>query len=162
LNSTPSSTPVSTTEPKLTIQTEDVPDKAATSVSMVQSTDYLSTTTTVAEAHKTTETESHSSKVNSFIYFFTMVIRFMQVINGIRFFSFIHGVFSLEMTMLFTLKAGDTTQSTTESNVSIIAKTVEMCINIPKHTIKRKADTSDVQLKSAKIPASSKQTENLF
>jgi hypothetical protein len=44
LNSTPSSTPVSTTEPKLTIQTEDVPDKAATSVSVVQSTDYLSTT----------------------------------------------------------------------------------------------------------------------
>ena len=124
LNSTPSSTPVSTTEPKLTIQTEDVPDKAATSVSVVQSTDYLSTTTTVAEAHKTTETESHSSKVNN------------------------------------TESQSDPTQSTTESNVSIIAKTVEMCINIPKHTIKRKADTSDVQLKSAKIPASSKQTEN--
>ena len=96
LNSTPSSTPVSTTEPKLTIQTEDVPDKAATSVSVVQSTDYLSTTTTVAEAHKTTETESHSSKVNN------------------------------------TESQSDPTQSTTESNVSIIAKTVEMLINIPK------------------------------
>jgi hypothetical protein len=46
---TPSSTPVSTTEPELTIQTKDVPDKAATSVSVVQSTDSLSTTTTVAE-----------------------------------------------------------------------------------------------------------------
>lgn len=35
-----------------------------------------------------------------------------------------------------------------------------MCINTPKHTIKRKADTSDVQLKSAKLTVSSKQTEN--
>ena len=129
-NSTPSSV-VSTAEPKLTTQTEDVTDKAATSVSVVQFTDSLSTTTTVAEVHKSAETESNSSKVNN------------------------------------TESQSDPTQSTidhpsvsTESNVSVIAKTVEMCINTPKHTIKRKADTSDVQLKSAKLTVSSKQTEN--
>ena len=122
MNYTPSSTPVSTTEPELTTQTKDVPDKAATSVSVVQSTDSLSTTTTVAEAHKSTETESHPSKVNN------------------------------------TESQSDPTQSTTdhpsvstESNISVITNTVEMCINTPKHTIKRKADTSNVQLKSAKI-----------
>jgi len=48
----------------------------------------------------------------------------------------------------------------TGSNVSVITKTVEKSINTPKHTIKRKVETADVQLKSAKIPVSSKQTEN--
>ena len=67
LKSTPSSTPASTTEPELTAQTEDVPDKAATitSVSVLPSNDSKSTITTVAEVHKSTETESHSSNVNN-------------------------------------------------------------------------------------------------
>jgi len=131
LKSTPSSKSVSTTEPELTALTEDVPDKAVASVSEVPSNDSNSTITTVVEVHKSAETESHSSNVNN------------------------------------TESQSDSTQSATdhpsvsiESNVSVIAKTVEMCINISKHTIKRKAETADVQLKSAKIPISSKQTEN--
>jgi hypothetical protein len=57
LNSTPSSISASTAEPELTAQTEEVPDKAVTSVSAVQSIDSLSTITTVVEVHKSTDTE---------------------------------------------------------------------------------------------------------
>ena len=59
-----------------------------------------------------------------------------------------------------TQSATDHPSVSTEANVFVKTKTVEKCINTPKHTIKRKADTADVQLKSAKIPVSSKQTEN--
>ena len=103
MTSTPSSTPASTPESELTAQTEAVPDKAVTSV--VPSNDSLSTITTIAEVYKSTETETHSSKVNN------------------------------------TESQSDTTDHptvSTESNVSDISKTVEKCINTPKHTINMK------------------------
>ena len=48
----------------------------------------------------------------------------------------------------------------TESNVFVITKTVEKCINNPKHAIKRKSETADDQIKSARIPVSSEQIDN--
>ena len=79
----------------------------------------MSTITTVVEVNKTTETESQSAKVNN----------------------------------TDDLSQSDSTKSdtdhppvSTESNVSVKTKTVEKCINTPKHTIKRKAETADVQL----------------
>ena len=133
MNSTPSSISASTAEPELTAQTEEVPDKAVTSVSAVQSIDSLSTITTVVEVHKSTDTETHSSKVNN---------TESQCLSD------------------STQSATDHPSVSTEANVFVKTKTVEKCINTPKHTIKPQADTADVQLKSARIPVSSKQTEN--
>ena len=129
MNSTPSSISASTAEPELTAQTEEVPDKAVTSVSAVQSIDSLSTITTVVEVHKSTDTETHSSKVNN---------TESQCLSD------------------STQSATDHPSVSTEANVFVKTKTVEKCINTPKHTIKPQADTADVQLKSARIPVSSR------